>query len=92
MRSIQQRSITLPNEVADAERVKVASGEYATESQVMRDALRARLARDHRVEEWLRRDVAAASDAMKANPSRALSADQLKARLAAAGKTTQAGT
>ncbi|MFO1219837.1 MAG: type II toxin-antitoxin system ParD family antitoxin [Burkholderiaceae bacterium] len=92
MRSTQQFSITLPNEMADAVRAKVASGEYATESEVIRDGLRALLARDHAVEEWLRRDVAAAFDAMKADPSRAVSAKHVKARLAAEAKKPRART
>jgi len=40
MRSTQQLSITLPNEMADLIRAKVATGEYATESDVIRDGLR----------------------------------------------------
>ena len=84
MRSTQQFSITLPHEMAEAVRAKVAAGEYATESEVIRDGLRALLARDRAVETWLRKDVAAAVDALKANPSRALSGDAVKARLAAA--------
>ena len=40
MRSTQQFSITLPNEMADAVRAKVAAGEYATESEAL--AARAR--------------------------------------------------
>jgi len=90
MRSTQQFSITLPNEMAEAVRAKVASGEYATESEVIRDGLRTLLARDRAVEDWLRRDVAAAFDAMKADPSRAVSADRVKARLAAAAKKARA--
>ncbi len=92
MRSTQQFSITLPNEMADAVRAKVASGEYATESEVIRDGLRALLARDRVMEEWLRQDVAAAFDAMKANPSRAVSADRVKSRLDAAAKKPRART
>jgi len=82
MRSTQQFSITLPNEMADAVRAKVATGEYATESEVIRDGLRALLARDRVVEDWLRGDVAAAYDALKADPTRAVSVDKVKARLA----------
>ena len=41
MRSTQQFSVTLPNEMADHVRAKVASGEYASESEVIRDGLRA---------------------------------------------------
>jgi putative addiction module CopG family antidote len=41
MRTTQQLSITLPNEMADAVKAKVQAGEYATESEVIRDGLRA---------------------------------------------------
>jgi putative addiction module CopG family antidote len=40
VRSTQQFSITLPDEMAEAVRSKVAAGEYATESEVIRDGLR----------------------------------------------------
>ena len=40
MRTTQQFSITLPNEMADIVKRKVAAGEYATESEVIRDGLR----------------------------------------------------
>ena len=42
MRTTQQFSITLPHEMADVVRRKVAAGEYATESEVIRDGLRVR--------------------------------------------------
>ena len=83
MRSTQQFSITLPNEMAEEVRSKVAAGEYATESEVIRDGLRALLARDRAVERWLREQVAPAYDALKADPSRAIGVDQLRAALAA---------
>jgi antitoxin ParD1/3/4 len=86
MRSTQQFSITLPNELADLVKAKVAAGEYATESEVFRDGLRALIARDRAVESWLRRDVSAAFDALKADPSRALSIDQVRSRLASKHK------
>ena len=86
MRSTQQFSITLPNEMAEAVRAKVASGEYATESEVIRDGLRVLLARDRAVEDWLRKDVAAAYDKQKADPSRAVAVGAVKARLAAVHK------
>lgn len=90
MRSTQQFSITLPNEMADAVRAKVAAGEYATESEVIRDGLRVLLARDRAVEDWLRKDVTAAYDKLKAVPSRAVAVGAVKARLAAAHKRTSA--
>ena len=84
IRSTQQFSITLPHDMAETVRAKVASGEYATESEVIRDGLRALLARDQAVESWLRQDVAAAYDAMKADPDRGVSAAELRSNLAAA--------
>jgi antitoxin ParD1/3/4 len=86
MRSTQQFSITLPNDMAETVRAKVASGQYATESEVIRDGLRTLMARDQAVETWLRKDVAATYDALTAFPSRAVSASKLRARLAASHK------
>lgn len=83
MRTTQQLSITLPNDMADVVKIKVQTGEYATESEVIRDGLRALLARDRAVESWLTQQVAPAFDALKANPSRAVTVDQVRARLAA---------
>ena len=90
MRSTQQFSITLPNEMAEAVRAKVASGEYATESEVIRDGLRALIARDAAVDAWLRTKVAAAYDALKASPARAVSAADVRRRLAAARRRAAA--
>ena len=50
MRTTQQLSITLPNDMADVVKTKVKTGEYASESEVIRDGLRALLARDRAVE------------------------------------------
>ena len=83
LRTTQQLSITLPNEMADLLKAKVRAGEYATESEVIRDGLRALLARDRAVDAWLHQQVGQAYDALQADPSRALSADQVRARLAA---------
>lgn len=87
MRSTRQLSITLPNEMAEMVRARVESGEYASESEIIRDGLRALEMRDRALEAWLREDVAAAYDAMKADPSRARSTDQVRASLADAYKT-----
>jgi putative addiction module CopG family antidote len=86
MRSTQQLSITLPNEMAELVRAKVAAGDYATESEVIRDGLRILLARDRAVEDWLRERVAPAYDALKADPSRGVSAAQVRSALATAHK------
>jgi antitoxin ParD1/3/4 len=82
MRTTQQFSITLPIEMAAIVKAKVEAGEYATESEVIRDGLRALMARDRAVESWLREQVVPAYDALKADPSRAVTVDQVRARLA----------
>lgn len=83
MRTTQQLSITLPNEMADAIKAKVKTGEYATESEVIRDGLRTLLARDRAVDNWLHDQVGQAYDALQADPSRAITLDAVRARLAA---------
>ncbi len=82
MRTTQQMSITLPHEMAEAIRAKVEAGEYASESEVIRDGLRAMVARDRAVENWLRTEVVPALDAIDADPSIGLSADQVRSALA----------
>ena len=83
MRSTQQMSITLPIEMAALVKAKVAAGEYATESEVIRDGLRALLARDRAMEDWLRDQVIPAAVALKADPDRALSAGQVREHMVA---------
>jgi antitoxin ParD1/3/4 len=75
MRTTQSLSITLPHDMAQMVKDKVASGEYATESEVIRDGLRTLAARDAAVEKWLRDEVVPTLKATKANPSRLLNAD-----------------
>lgn len=84
MRTTQQMSITLPNDMVDVVKSKVRTGEYASESEVIRDGLRALMARDRAVESWLHTQVGPAHDALKADPSRGVTADHVRARLAAA--------
>jgi putative addiction module CopG family antidote len=83
MRTTQQLSITLPNEMAAQVRARVASGEYASESEVIRDGLRALSDRERALEKWLRTEAVAALDALEADPSRGRTVDQVRARLAA---------
>lgn len=71
MRTTQQMSITLPMEMARLVKEKVANGAYATESEVIREGLRALQEREAAVERWLREDVAPTYDAYKANSTRA---------------------
>ena len=89
MRTTQQLSITLPNEMAQQVRRKVASGEYASESEVIRDGLRTLLARDKAIQAWLLDEVAPTYDAIKADPERAISQRAVKEALAAEYKKAQ---
>ncbi len=84
MRTTQQLSVTLPNDMAAAVKAKVASGEYASESEVIRDGLRALQARDRALEKWLRTEAVDIYDRMKADPSRGRTIEQVRATLAAA--------
>ena len=86
MRSTKQMSITLTKELAEAVEDKVAKGEYASESEVIRDGLRALFARDQAVEHWLKTQVAPAYDALRADPSRGIPVAKVAARLRAESK------
>ena len=76
MRSIQRFSVMLPNEMAAQVRAKVASGDYASESEVIREGLRA-------LKTWFNGDAAKAYDALQADPSRDRSSQDIRASLAA---------
>ena len=80
MRSTQQLSITLPNEMAELVRAKVEAGEYATESEVIR-MVSTLIARDRVVENWLLEKVGPAFDALRADPSRTVSAKHVREAL-----------
>ena len=81
MRTTKQMSVTLPLEMADMVRARVESGEYASESEVIREGLRALAARDRAVEAWLCDEVVSAYDRFAADPSRALTPDEVRAML-----------
>ncbi len=82
MRTTKQLSITLPTSMAEALKERVASGTYASESEVVRDGLRALFARDEAVANWLRTEVVASYDELRANSSQAISAADMRAHLA----------
>jgi len=89
MRTTQQFSITLTHEMAELVRAKVESGEYASESEVIRDGLRALQLHERALESWLREEVVPTYDAMKADPARAVSAEKVRESLAAAYRTAR---
>lgn len=83
MRSTQQLSITLPIDMANILKEKVAAVTYASESEVIRDGIRALLARDRANEAWLAQSVATTHDATLANPARSVTPTTIRERLAA---------
>jgi antitoxin ParD1/3/4 len=64
-------------------REKVTSGAYASESEVIRDGLRALQAQDAALEDWLRTESVARYDAFHRDPSRGRPAAEVFAALRA---------
>ncbi len=81
MRSTQQFSVTLPNEMAATVRAKVASGEYASESEVIREGLRALNARERALNDWLTQQALPSYDAYRADPSKGIPLDEVRASI-----------
>jgi putative addiction module CopG family antidote len=68
MRKTQSLNITLPDEMARRVKAKVSSGAYATESEVIREGLRALDEREAATEVWLRTEGVARYDAYHCDP------------------------
>ena len=83
MSIIEKRTISLPSEHATFIDAKVASGAYASVSEVVRAGLRALQERDEAVERWLRDEVAPAYDKMKIDHKRGVSAKKVFADIRA---------
>ncbi|MCW5760512.1 MAG: type II toxin-antitoxin system ParD family antitoxin, partial [Phenylobacterium sp.] len=83
MANVQKRTFSLAEEQAEYIDAKVASGDYASASEVVRDGLRALKERDAAIERWLREEVAPEYDAMMADPSRGIPVEQAFAEIRA---------
>jgi antitoxin ParD1/3/4 len=84
MPATEQLTVTLPSDVADLVRKRMASGKYANESAVIEEALIDTIlppiqALD--LDDWLRTEVVPALDAMKADPSRGRTPEQVRQHL-----------
>jgi putative addiction module CopG family antidote len=73
--------VSLPAEMAEATKRRVASGAYASESEVVREGLRALDAREAIVEEWLRTEGVARFDAYHRDESQIHSPSEVIKRL-----------
>lgn len=70
-------------DMADVVKAKVSAGEYASESEVVRDGLPALTAWDRAVDDLLHQQVGPGHDELKANPSQLVTAEQVRVYLAA---------
>ena len=83
MPSPEKRTFSLPAKQAGYIDTLVASGSYASGSEVVRAGLRALQERDAAVEKWLREEVTGVCDAMQADPGGAIPAAQVFATIRA---------
>ena len=77
MRTTRQISITLPVEMAAMVKNKVAGGAYASESEVIREGLRALAERDEAIERWIQYEVLPVYDEMRLHPERGIPIDEV---------------
>lgn len=78
-----QLIVTLPDDLADQVRAKVASGQFSSESDVVIEALRTLQDRDNGVEQWLGTEVVQAYDELEADPASGVSLDEVRDSIAA---------
>lgn len=78
MSASKTATVTLPLDTVESLRARVASGGYASESDVVREGLLALDAQDNRLERWLRTDGVARYDAWQAAPDDALTPDEVR--------------
>ena len=83
MSTAQKRTFSLAEEQAEYIDAKVASGDYASASEVVREGLRALKERDEAVERWLRDTVVPRIAALDADPSIGVPLDEVRVRLKA---------
>jgi antitoxin ParD1/3/4 len=77
MPKVVKRTYSLTAEQAAFIDRKVASGEYASGSEVVRSGLRNMQAEDAVIEKWLREEVAPVYDAWKVNPQGGQTAEEV---------------
>jgi len=90
MPATEQLTVTLPKNLADAIRAKVVSGEYASESDYVRETVLLHFAEESSEsdagwgpsDEWLMQHALPALDELDADPSTGISHEDLLAQLA----------
>lgn len=81
MAAVEKRTVSLPAEQASYIDALVASGAFASASEVVRAGLRALQERDAAVERWLRVEVAETYDELQRTPEAVIPADDVAAAL-----------
>jgi antitoxin ParD1/3/4 len=81
MSAPKKRTFSLPTPQSEYIDELVASGTYASGSEVVRAGLRALKERDSAIERWLQGEVASAYDALKADSSRAVPMEEVFAEI-----------
>jgi len=79
--TVEKRTISLPSDQAGYIDAQVASGLYASASEVVRAGLRALQERDAVIERWLQDQVAPVYDAMQSDQTRAIRAGDVLQKL-----------
>ncbi|WP_366656909.1 type II toxin-antitoxin system ParD family antitoxin [Fodinicurvata sp. EGI_FJ10296] len=77
MPGISKRTVSLPDDYAAYIDRMVASGAFASASEVVRAGLRALQEREAAVDRWLREEVAPTYDAMYEDPDRGIPASRV---------------
>ncbi len=83
MSAAETRTVSLPVEQASYIDRLVAAGGYASASEVVQAGLEALQDRNEEIEQWLRTKVAAAYDAVEADPGSAIPMEEVFDRLRA---------
>ena len=77
----ERRTVPVPAEEGRVRRLLVASGAYASASEVVRASLQALQEREAAIEGWLQEEVLPVYDAMQRDPHRAISGREVTAAL-----------
>lgn len=80
MAKVTKRTFSLTEEQAAFIERKVASGGYASGSEVVREGLREMQQRDEALEIWLRNEVLPAIEEYDADPSKGVTSSELRRR------------
>lgn len=95
MDATQRLDVELPEDLAEAVSARVASGRFANASEVIQKGLRLlaeeeEFENDPAVEQWLRTEIVARFEKVKAGREAGLTVDEVRANLAEARKRRNA--